>query len=252
MCFKKKPKLCVLISTIFIITLCFGAPAIGAYNNNTLIDSKTQLSQSTKYQNVIDFPPLVYTGGIAANNSQYGATLILHKGDIITISLLEDLNAWNLDKDTLKLEISIGDNNEATQDFILSNSNRSVNFEAKETATHFVKITNPNLQLLNYKFSLNGFSEPSKIELTNLNERRRFGQFLLKANTSYTINASWQNIDIDSVTIILQQEEQIETYEIKNGKPLSISVLQDGVYIIDCINKTSFDMNNFLCTIEFE
>lgn len=250
--YKKKSKFCIVISVILTITLCFGAATTGAYTKTQLLQPITSLNKnSVNMENnaITDFPAFVYTGGIAANNSQYGASVILHKGDRITISLLEDLEAWKIKKDKLKLEISIGGNSGITQDFVLSNNNRSITFQAKETATHFVQVNNPNQQLLNYAFSLSGFSQPPKIELTSLNEKRRFGQFLLKANTSYVINASWKETNVDSVTAILQQGEQIENYQIKNGIPFFITVPQDGVYIIDCINKNPIDIRNFSCTL---
>lgn len=267
MSFKKKSNVCIALSTLLTIIIAFSAMETGAYAMNTsLSDKNTTISENvtnstgTKENfetaktdiekiDASDLPPLVYTGGIAAYNSQFGSPLVLCKGDKISISLLEDLEAWNLNADSLELEISIGGNNGTIQNFVLSNNNRSVTFQADETATHFVKLSNNNEQLLNYMIQLNGFSQPTKLELTNLNERRRFGHFLLEADTSYLINASWQRNDVDTITIILQQDEQITNYEVKNGIPFKITVPKDGSYIIDCVKNSPADLADFLCTI---
>lgn len=96
----------------------------------------------------------LYEGGVAANNYQYGNPFPAKKGDMVKISLTDELSGWQLDKDKIVIKVVIGGNDGTTQEVILSNKEKEQTITISENANHHITVHNANNQLVNYSILL--------------------------------------------------------------------------------------------------
>ncbi len=132
----------------------------GFISPNHNLTAGDKLHPITKWSSITQSTPttqssVISEGSVAPNLTGLGAPFVAIKGANVTIKLIEDLWGMGLDKDKIKLKILIGDSDAVTRrEISLSNKDREFSFTALQSATHWVKIVNENMQSVNYKFEI--------------------------------------------------------------------------------------------------